>query len=202
MLPKHKLSSVPQPDDWLYTYPDEYSPLVDYCMGGVELNDPSQGLDNTLWKLELNKQTGELKLGKHGEDVEVLLTDKDIKKVSLAFDLNMRPAYICEYDNHVKFTYYDTAQSAVNTQTFNDMRSPYILLDDRRAENSAGADIVLCYIKGQQLCVRYQRDRYTVERVLHDLSHDNYEIKRVGMARNWRLQFLLTRLEMVEDDEP
>lgn len=202
MLPKHKLSSISQPDDWLYAYPTDYSPLIDYEMGGVELNDPSQGLDSTLWKLELNKQTGELKLGKHGEDGEVLLTDKAIKKVSLAFDLNARPAYVLEYDNHVKFTYYDTVTSQNVTVNFDGVRSPYITLDDRRVENSAGSDILFCYIKGQQLCVRYQRDRYTVEHILHDLPHDNYMLERVGMAVNLRILFELFRLEKVEDDEP
>lgn len=202
MLPKHKLSSIPQPDNWLYPHPTDYSPLIDYEMGGVELNNPSQGLDSTLWKLELNKQTGELKLGKHGEDGEVLLTDKAIKKVSLAFDLNARPAYVLEYDNHVKFTYYDTVTSQNVTVNFDGVRSPYITLDDRRVENSAGSDILFCYIKGQQLCVRYQRDRYTVEHILHDLPHDNYMLERVGMAVNLRVLFALSRLEQVDDDEP
>lgn len=202
MLPKHQLSTIPQIADWLYPYPTDYSPLIDYEMGGVELNDSSQGLDNTLWKLELNKQTGELKLGKYGEDGEVLLTDKAIKKVSLAFDLNARPAYVLEYDNHVKFTYYDTVTSQNVTVSFDGVRSPYLTLDDRRVENSAGADILLCYIKGQQLCVRYQRDRYTVEHILHDLPHDNYVLERVGMAVNLRVLFALSRLEQVDDDEP
>lgn len=202
MLPENRLSQIPQLADWLYDYPPDYGALIDYCMGGVELNDPSQGLDNTLWKLELNKQTGELKLGKHGENGEVLLTDKAIKKVSLAFDLNARPAYVLEYDNHVKFTYYDTVTSQNVTVNFDGVRSPYLTLDDRRVENSAGSDILFCYIKGQQLCVRYQRDRYTVEHSLHELSHDDYTLKRVGMAVNLRVLFALARLEQVDDDEP
>lgn len=202
MLPKNKLSSVPQPAEWLYQHPTAYSPFVDYEMGGVALGDTLDGLDEALWQLDYNKRTGELKLGKVGDELELLLTEKGIKKVALAFDLNMRPAYVLEYDNVVKLTYYDTVQAETVTQEFSGIRSPYLTLDDRREQNSAGADILFCYIKANQLCVRYQRERYTVEHVLADLPHDDYVLERVGMAVNWRIQFDLSRYEIVEDDEP
>lgn len=191
MLPKNTLNNIDTLDEWLYDYPTPYNPLIDYEMGGIALNDTTQGMDNTLWRLALDKSTGDLMLGKQNEFGQALLNDPSIKKVSLAFDLNMRPNYVLEYDDLVKFVYYDTTQSNNATLILHDVKSPYLTLDDRRDENSPNADILLCYIKGNQLCVRYQRDRYLIEHILYELPNNDCVLERVGMTKNWRMQFNL-----------
>lgn len=201
MIPNNTLSSVPQPDDWLYPHPTEYSPYTDYCMGGVDIGDTLDGLDVQMWQLSYNRRSGDLTLAKVGDVGEVIKNVMGVKKVSLAFDLNMRPAHVLEFDDRCELTFYDTQTNQEITQTFSDMTSPYLTLDDRREQNSHNADIILSYINGSKLCIRNQRDRYGVEHELATLDDHVYTIERVGMARNLRVQFGLAYWQEVPSDE-
>lgn len=201
MIPNNQLSPIPQPSEWLYPHPSEYSPYVDYCMGGVALGDTSDGLDVAMWQLSYNKRTHELTLGKVGETGEVIKTAENVKKISLAFDLNMNKVIALEFDNHCELTHYDTVSRQEITQTFENMISPYLTLDDRRERNSHNSDVILSYINSNKLCVRNQRDRYGVEHELTTLSDDVHTIERVGMAKNLRVQFGLSYWQEVPSDE-
>lgn len=201
MIPNNQLSTTPQPSEWLYPHPADYRPHIDYCMGGIEIGDTSQGLDVQMWQLSYSPTTGDLKIGKAGENGEVIKNIVDVKKISLAFDLNMRPYYVLEFDDKCELTYYDTVSNSEITQEFKNMTSPYLTLDDRRQQNSHNADVILSYINGDKLCIRNQRDRYAVEHELTTLDNNQYTIERVGMAKNMRVQFHLTYFKEIPSND-
>lgn len=201
MFPDNRLSTNPHPSDWAVKYPTEYSDYIDYELGGIELNNSTLGLDVALWKLEYNRVNGELRLGKVGQSDELLLTENDVKKVTLAFDVNMKPYYAIEKSNGVKLFYYDTVSQQHGELFLDSIRSPSLCLDERRTENLANADVCLCYIKGTKLYVRYQRDRFLVEHFLAELTHDTSYIERVGMMRNWRIGISVPYLRLVQGDD-
>lgn len=201
MIPNNQLSPVPQPSEWLYPHPSEYNPHVDYCMGGADIGDTSQGLDVQMWQLSYSPITGDLTLGKVGENGEVIKNIKGVKKISLAFDVNMRPCYVLEFSDKCELTYYDTVSNSEITQAFTNMTSPYLTLDDRRHQNSHNADVILSYINGDKLCIRNQRDRYAIEHKLTTLDDNQYTIERVGMAKNLRVQFHLSYWQEIQGED-
>ncbi len=201
MFPENRLSTIPHPEEWMTAHPTTYSPYIDYEMGGIALGNSSLGLDVVLWKLAYDRINGELRLGKADEQGEVLLTEMGLKKVSLAFDVNMKPVYVIERKTGVNLNYYDTEQQQQVDKFFDGIRSPYVCLDERREENLTNADVCFCYIKGTKLYVRYQRERYLTEHLLAELTHETSYIERVGMMRNWRIGISVPYLQMVEDNE-
>lgn len=158
-------------------------------------------MDVQLYQLSYNLTNGDLTLGKFGETGEVIKNIIGVQKISLAFDLNMRPCYILEFPDKCELTYYDTVTNSEITKEFSDMISPYLTLDDRRNQNSHNSDIILSYLNGNKLCVRNQRDRYDVEHELATLDDNQYTIERVGMAKNFRVQFHLSYWQEVSSDD-
>lgn len=201
MLPDNRLSTIPHPEAWMTSHPTSYSPYIDYELGGIAVGNSSLGLDVVLWKLAYDRISGELRLGKVNEQGEVLLTEMGLKKVSLAFDVNMKPVYAIERKTGVNLNYYDTEQQQQVDKFFDGIRSPYVCLDERRLESIENADVCFFYIKSTQLYVRYQRERYLIEHLLAELTHKTSYIERVGMMRNWRIGISVPYLQMVEDNE-
>ena len=112
MLPSDGMfTDEPLPSDWYYPHPTEFDPLVDYEMGGIELQNPSQGMDKQLWRLRYDE--GDIKISKTSTpEVEtVLFTAPDLVRLALAFDQNMNPCYAWENEKegYCNLIFYDTA---------------------------------------------------------------------------------------------
>lgn len=189
VIPDNRLSTLLVAGLWLDADTLENSNLIDYEIGGIGLNDPSQGHYVQIWTLQLV-----------GDDViiyadnwpeEILFTRTGITELSLAFDQNMNP-FVAFVENDVaKYWWYDTN---LGDTTFTSLpagsRTPRCTLDDKRQNMTSTSDIILSYIgSNDTLYFRMERERYTVERTLK--TGVIGRIKRVGMNHYNRLQWLI-----------
>lgn len=197
MIPENRLSTTviyntlmmpdPQPSD-----------LVSRQMGGVALNDPTQGLWIKPWTCDTVSSEDPLEpdlIRVFADDVppETVLTDFAVTQVSLAFDQNMRPTIAFVANGVPKLYWYDSAlEQPVVTTLASGVISPRVTLDDHRRLQDSASDIILTYIRDGNLYFCMQRDRYTIEYLLK--ADINLEIKdpyiiSVAMNNSYRLQW-------------
>jgi hypothetical protein len=190
VIPDKKLSSVPQPSEFLV--PDDapsISPILDYELGGVALNDPSQGLQVKTWRIRLV-----------GNDVRIdspptvpettLFTLPGVTEISLTFDQNMRPVIAYVQNNQPVLYWYDTLlQTTVFQNLPADVVTPRVSLDDKRPWQVGASDVILAYVRNNNLYFAAQRDRFGVEYLLQE--NVNGKLIRIGMNQGFRLQFWL-----------
>lgn len=201
MLPDHVLSSTLVYGNYLYPDYLYTDGLVDYEMGGVGLSDASTGLLVQVWTATLVGVPGEAGTAVHvsaPNTPDTLLFQRDgITEISLAFDQNMRPFIAFVAAGQATFWWYDaTLPGARFTDLPTGSSSPKCTLDDKRPlETLAGtSDILLAYIRTDNLYYREQRDRYTVEYLLSaDLSTKLIapKVRKLGMNDVSRVQFYL-----------
>lgn len=201
MIPEERLSTsvVYAP----YLYPDglDISPLVDWEMGGVALQDPSEGLRVKVWKarlyIDVATAVGTVYLGADDVPEVELFQRTGITQISLAFDQNMQPFIAFEEDGQGWFWWFDTTMAThVFTQLPLGSVAPQCCLDDKLDETTALSDIILAYTRGGALYYRQQRDRYTVETEL--AASVAGTVLRVGMNQGRRLQFAVGIMESPE----
>lgn len=165
-----------------------FFPLVDYEIGGTNLNQPGEGHRVKLWTLRY--ETPNMILSAPGVPDAIQFSRTGITEVGLAFDQNMRP-FVAFVENGVaKYWWYDTVAAA---QVFTDLpatsANPRCCMDDSRPLQFAINDIILAYTKGGDLYYRQQRDRFATERLLKTAIGGNLEA--IGMSEGFRLQFLV-----------
>lgn len=190
MLPENTYSTIPLAG--LYLPPDDLviTPLVDYEDGGVGIQDASQGLMGYTWRCWLDNQL-DIKLQRVGLPAITLFQQTDVTELALAFDQNMRWAVAYIHEGILKLRWYDTTASGYVTTVFAASKNPKLALDDKRVRQSSNSDIIMAYIRDNNLCYRQQRERFTVERILRANMFPNTKLKNIGMSRNLRLQFEL-----------
>lgn len=165
--------------------------LTDFELGGVALQDASQGLQVQRWTCRAESETGIVYLGAENVPEIPLFTADGITDLSLAFDQNMRPFVAFTQLNQAKFRWYDTVLGANRiTELDPNDRTPRCCMDDKRPwQVSQGAnDVILAYLRGDSLYYRQQRERYEVERFLAS-GLEGKRLIKVGMNIAWRLQF-------------
>lgn len=194
MIPEERLSSTPVIGGFVDTF-FTGNPLVDVEFGGVDLNDPSQGINLKPWTLRYNRGTGDVTVSAAGVAETVLFNRPDITEVSLAFDRNMNPAVSFVQAGQAKFYWYDTLISDfVFWETeLGAAVDPRVTHDDKRASQSAISDVIIAYVRAGVLRYRQQRDRYTVE-ITPPIGPagsplNTARLYHVGMNRENRLQF-------------
>jgi hypothetical protein len=188
MLPQNALSIVPITAPYLV--PDDYpiTKYVDYEQGGISIQDPSQGLQVQIWKLEYT--SNRVMLSAPNTPRRILFSSPNIREISLAFDQNMRPAVAYMEGDQAKLWWYDTQ---VAGEVFTDLpagsTSPKACLDDKRDMETALSDIIVAYMRDKGLRFRVQRERFLIE---YTLAVDlDATLIRVGMNTKNRLQFEL-----------
>lgn len=168
--------------------------LYDYERGGVALNDGSQGLNVQLWEMRVvDKRV--VQVSSPTTPWTTLFTyHVDLFEASLAFDSNMAPfiSLVEDASGLARFWWFDPVDS---TQKFTDLpvgtRSPRCCIDDHRDMENGNNDIVLSYIRGGSLYVRYQRERYLTEHLMQAGLGPLARIIDVGMNRGLRFQWWL-----------
>lgn len=198
-IPEDRLSTTVQATDFLS--PDSNAPsyVIDYELGGIALNDPSEGLDYQTWVAEIVGTTITLRADSVAETVVYSGSgSSDITEVSLAFDQNMR-LHLAYIDNGITyFTWYDpNIPGAVTTNYGADVKHPRLCLDDKRPFAISSSDIILTYIKNGNLYFRQQRDRYETEYLL--ASSVDPDLYKVGMGTNNRLHWQFQAVAEVPD---
>lgn len=189
MIPNNQLTPTPLPTAFIDGAGTLTGPLVDTEMGGVGLNNPSQGSQVQMWDI---KYVGnDVIVSAPNTADTVLFIYAGITELSLAFDQNMNPFVAFTDAIGSRYWWYDSVAggyvfSAYLPSTVKNLRCT---LDDKRSQITGSDDIILAYMNGTSLCYRQQRDRFATEYVLK--TNAGSALFAVGMNVNYRLQFVL-----------
>ena len=157
--------------------------------GGVGLSDTSQGLMSHTWRAWTDSKAIYIQRSDLPKDTsKTLLAAPNITEVDLTFDQNMRPVLTYVSGGIAKLYWYDTVSQSQVITDFPNVQNPRVSLDDKRSFNTANSDVIFAYITNEQLCCRYQRERYGVEHVLHQLP-PNAKLGKIGMGTTNRFLF-------------
>lgn len=199
MIPENRLSTTTIYDTLMMLDPQP-SDLVSRQMGGVALNDPTQGLWIKPWTCTTVPSDDPLLpdlIRVFADDVPpaTVLTDFAVTQVSLAFDQNMRPTIAFVANGVPKLYWYDSLiEQPVVTILAVGVTTPRVTLDDHREMQVNTSDIILTYIRDGNLYFRMQRDRFLIERLLKadiNLEIANPSIVYVAMNNSYRLQWFI-----------
>jgi hypothetical protein len=188
-LPLDSISSTPAPSALLH--PDGIerdNPTVDYELGGIALNDPSQGNQVQVWRCWTDGSSVWVAPEANLSAKTLILTDFGITEVSLALDQNMAPTVTYVADGLCKLYWFDSLISGFRTTTYPNHYTPMLTLDDKREGQTGTSDVLFFYVRDRKLCYRQQRDRYGVERVLQAVPSNEVRIMSLGMNSGGRLQ--------------
>lgn len=192
MIPDNRLSTTPQPATFIP--PDDRYPVaanvgtpIDWELGGIAVNDVSQGLLVQVWEFTVTESM--ITVGPEGspDPPTELIPAARVTEISGSFDSAMNPVLAYVQDEEVKLRWYDPDVTGYVTTAFPGYRSPRLTLDDKRPGHDTDRDVLLFAMKGDTLVYRQQRDKYATERALSTDS-TYHELGRVGMNRGNRVQ--------------
>lgn len=188
MLPDDgAFSSVGVPG--VYYTPDNLSGYVrqtDYERGGVALFDASKGLLVQNWRAQWNRVTREVTLSNESGFSRVMFSSIGLTQLSLSFNIAMNP-YFAYTERGVTWLRWFDSTFSEEKMLIPAASQPRLTLDDKRPESVIDADVVLFYLKGNQLCKRYQRERFETEHIMAN-DVDGTRLGRVGMTTGNRVQ--------------
>jgi hypothetical protein len=192
-LPENTLSNPAVPAAYLDPYARARPPLSSWALGGIALEDATQGLEVQAWLLEYLGSPGDFLLTpEQFGPPTVLFSAEDVTECSLAFDQLMRPAIAFVEAGNVKLRWFDTqVNNTVITNFGSAIYSPVVVLDNPAPIASqvfATSDVLFFYLRAGKLYYRQQRDRYTIERELATLASPSALIIDRGKTVNNRLQ--------------
>ena len=195
-LPNSGIPSSPSiPSAFEYSLFSEFTvtDTEDYELGGVAIQDPSQGYYVKIWRGRISHGARYLLIGS-ADTPDTMWYDSGgfgrLTEVSLAFDQNMRPILAFVEAGAAKFQWYDTAiEQQVVTTLASDVRNPRVSMDEKRADFGTTNDVILSYLRGQNLYVRVGRDRYTIEYLIQSDIPEGYSLHKTGMNLGLRFQW-------------
>ena len=180
-----------------FQYPDNIatpSELIDYELGGIALQDPSKGLTYQVWKGYWQDTDSTVYL--ESEDIATpiaLFTQANVIEFAFTFDQNMRwSTAIRLTGDTLEHRWYDTAAEAYVISTYSGVTSARLAVDDKRdTQVQFGAsDMILTYVRSNQVRWRIQRDRFLTEYSYPTLVvSDSNRITHFGMSKTNRLQW-------------
>lgn len=186
------LSPIAVVGDYLVPDNREVPPLEDYEIGGVAIQNPSQGLRVKVWHGFM--VDGWITLEAPGVPATPIYTEPNIIEFSFTFDQNMNTfiTFLVKAPEDdvatAKFRWFDSTILDYTVTTLDGyVESPRCSLDDKRPESLGISDVLLAYVKNDNLYIRAQRDRYTVEYLLKE--NVGATIHKFGMANKLRMQF-------------
>lgn len=165
-------------------------PLVDYELGGVALSDNSMGTTYQTWRAWFDRPLGGVFIEAPNTPPIKIFEQSDIEWLSFCFDQNMRWSATYTLTNNKSYLrWYDSAQGGYSiTELQENVISPFLTLDDKRATQSGNSDIVLAYIKEQKVCLRVQRERFQIVHIWAEKIPKDWIIRNFGMSNKMRLQ--------------
>lgn len=192
MMPDNELSSTPITTPLMFPKNLPTVGLEAFELGGVALNDPSQGLMVKSWRAFANDD-GDVYVESDDDPPVFQFSAPNISTISLTFDHNMEPFVAFTQPSGAKFYWFDTFDGQHKiTDLPTGSTWPRASLDDKRRIAAATSDIILAYIRDGNLYFRQQRDRYLVEYLLYpdlNIAVIDPTIIEVGMGTNLRFQF-------------
>lgn len=200
MIPNNALTPEYIPEDFLY--PDNLTilPTFDYELGGINLSDPTEGLEYQVWTAQIvgvGLGTGILVESENGFS-SIIFSSPNITWVRLTFDQNMHPFLAFVDYRGAGYYWWDPTIPGLTT-AYLDPAVQYAScsLDDKRPApiNNNLSDIILSYVLNGNLCFRMERDRYNVEYVLRaglGTTVPNPNVFNIGMGTKNRLLFMIS----------
>lgn len=190
MLPDDVLSTRPVVSSLLLPDGRQGGMLHDFEMGGVALNDGTQGIDLQLWVCWVDRAWDVRVRPYAGAGPgTVLFNQPGIIRLSFSFDSNMQPAVAYEIDEEVRFFWYDSISAGYTTTTYAGARTPRVVHDDKRDYEADKSDVLLVYLRDDGLHQRKQRDRYTIEYTLETSLPRTLRLANLAMGANYRIHF-------------
>lgn len=190
MLPNNTLATVPVTGEMIWGKGQTTNLLIDYELGGVGLNDPSQGLMYQIWTGEVLNLRSIYFSAPNTERTLVYSSSYQITELSITFDQNMHP-YAAFMERGFAKMYWFNSSSGQN-EVFSlpaGARNPKITLDDKRSSQESSSDVILAYMQGTTLYVRYQRDRFLIAYPLQ--AGIDGDLLKIGFTDKYRMQFEL-----------
>jgi hypothetical protein len=184
VIPNNAFTTIPVVGTFLYLQDVLYPPLTQTVMGGIALNDPSQGRLYQPWTVAYDGTN--ILVNPGSAAVVFTLAAADVTSVSLAFDSSMAIVLCWTTSTGAAIYYYDTVSAAYTTRTFSGFTSCRVCVDDPRAFNTGASDVIFGYTNAGSLCYRQQRDRYNIEYIIISTAK---LLTRMGPSTVDRLQF-------------
>lgn len=158
-------------------------PLIAYCTGGSALGVN----DSTAFQWEAVIVDNEIRVRLEGSDTyTVAVSGEGLEFVSLAFDTAMNYAIAYVQSGVGKLLYY--TGSEYTTLELGAVK-PFVALDIIAQVLYADADLIVSYVRNNDLYARVQRESFGTERLLKEDA--GREIVRFGRNSGNRLQWQL-----------
>jgi hypothetical protein len=143
-------------------------PLVDHERGGEAIGVPTF---NSPYDWTCVYEDGIIKVYRNDLGVRHnVLTRADVTHLGMAFDQSMT-VYLCFTDGAGSWLYY--YNSSIEAMDFlflgADAITPCMCLDEKRTSLSGDSDVIVSYIKDDELCCRVQREAFLTENVLDEV---------------------------------
>ena len=188
MIPElPQMSSSLVMDELLTPYNTLKVPLVDHARGGKALLDPSEGLNIKNWEIYIEND----KIYNKAEDsdpIEIGAIPTDISWISFCFDQNMHYHIVYVKEGNTFWYWYDPVAEKYNTlELGSGISSPMCRLDDARFDAISESDIILSYVKNNNLYCRVERQRYETEHLIKENAPG--QLVRCGMNKKFRFQW-------------
>ena len=182
MLPENKLSK--DPIDGAFMVPEKVDELEDYS-----LHFSSREVIRCYYEGQNIRYS-------HMGNVYEVLTVPNLTALSFTLDQNLRPLLVYVQNKKTYMYWFNSAVGKMEVKLWGeDYLTPQVALDDLRIENSSQIDIVFAYIRNDNLCIRYQRDRFITETVLGPSDR----LFQIGALNNHRFGFkTFTRVKPTE----
>ena len=187
MILNHYITNTAALGNYLFDKPQ--TKLIDRTLGGIALQNTSEGLNYQIW--EIYYESGSVRIKGLSNNLTYSLLSLDgITELSLAFDLSMNVSFSYVVNGQAFLSFYDAFTQSYTTLHLENCRSPRMTYDDTREMQTNTSDVICAYINKEtlQLCYRLSRDRFTIEYPLKSVA-ENARLIRVGMTDKLRLQF-------------
>ena len=173
----------------------DWAELEDYEYGGLALQDTTESLFYQVWKgyWTPSDDTAYVIPQESTGPAVAIFTQVGVTEFAFTFDQNMRwAAATRDSTNTLYFRWYDAVAAAYVLTTYPGVSSVRLTHDDKRVRSviAGSSDMILTYIRADQLRWRIQRDRFLIEYTYPGLSLTaRQRISHFGMNTKNRLQW-------------
>lgn len=186
-----------------YLRPDNFAPgseLSDYEMGGLAIQDASQGLQTQVWRgcWNASDSTAYLIPNFNCADATPLFVEPGVVEFTFTFDQAMNwVAATRKADNTAKLYWYDTVTETRIVTDYTDIQSIKLSHDDKRQLQvlQGLTDVIFTYITYSDKRIRYrtQRERYLTEWLASNVQYPSRSrIQQFGLTEAFRMQWKIT----------
>jgi hypothetical protein len=191
-LPQNLPSVSLQAASFLSPDTNKFEPYIAYELGGVDLQDTSEGTTSYTWVARYSHNA--ITIERDGLEKYTILTElSGVSSIDMTFDQNMNVILAYDIAGTSYLYWFDSVIQDYTTSVFPNTRSPRLTRDDKRPQFINTSDVILAYINtAGELKYRQQRDRYTIEYLLGSGVQSSVIIEKIGMTTTNRIYFKLS----------